>query len=227
MEKAYYLDIAEFCLLVLQKKMEGVTFFSEISSYALDDQSLAQAVVSLVDKGLLSYADAHTYHLEQSLADAMKVLESAESTLVLQGQLHKMPMQCMYRKGEASLSLQMDEVYKNKIRVSVQPFRDAVLSIAANDFMPEQNSVFLDKQEMELEKMGSYFFEPLQEIVKREEVLLAADYLPRGLGEKKKRICVISDSKADRILCLEEGKCKVLCYTQDGLYKVFAGLEGE
>lgn len=133
--QAFYLTVTEFYILLTQANIQGLILFEEIKEAAQQVQDMAQSVLSLVEKDILTAAEDGRYLLSQYMKTVLDILEGAESTYVINGYLSSCPMQCFYFGGGLCLILQMDDFREGILRIELLDKTEAVEGLLSYEFM--------------------------------------------------------------------------------------------
>lgn len=148
--KAIYLTLAEFYILLAQRKFLGLVIFEEIKKYTPNIQDIAQGMFSLTEKGILIAAEDKCYHMSQYVKTVLDILEEAKSTFVVNGCLSCIPMQCLYFGREKCLLLQMDDFRDGIIRIELTDRPGAINGFLECEFMPDADILRCESEESDV-----------------------------------------------------------------------------
>lgn len=197
MNKAFYLTICECYFLLMQRNLKGIIFFKEISEYMPNNQSIASAVISLINKDILRTLDGKSYVLAEELNIALDVVENAQATFIEQGYRAASPMRCMYFFQKLALTIQMDDLHKGYVRIELLSDEDAVRELSDYDFMPDihgyevQEYDALDEDVLK-ELKHLVFGRTMGECLKEKAILMAIERIPKGMQILDMRIFIIA-----------------------------------
>lgn len=194
--KAIYLTVCEFYFLLIQRELDGLVIFEELTEYETDDRKMAQGFFSLVEKGILTADGEGCYHLSEYMRTVIDILEGAVGTFVIKGYLSSCPVQCLYFSSGLCLTVQMDDFRKDIARIEVQDQKDAVNGLLSYEFMPETDSFGYEAGEEpapdDMETLMQLINRTDTELLSDESVLMIADWYLRGSAVPDKRVILSS-----------------------------------
>lgn len=223
--QAFFFSICEFYFLLLQSSSQGLTLFEEIKNYMPTDSDIAEGVISLTEKGILTAVDGH-YRLAQEIKDALKILSGAKASYIVHGHLSGCPVQCLYFDKDQVLSLEMDEVRKSVVRLEVMDKCTAVSGLMEYEFMPEESLMEPDEDTWGF-MLGvfenSFWNMEVEELLGNESVLLVIDRFLRGSETHSWRAAVVY-RETNVFLCTfsdDDRKTELYSYKRDNFMKLF------
>lgn len=198
--KAIYLTLCELYFLLTQRNLQGLVVFEEIKGYIPEEHEIAQGVLSLVGKGILTVSEEGSYQLSETMKMMLDTLEQAKSTFVINGYLLSCPMQCCYFRNDLCLVLQMDDFRESFVRIELLEREDAVTGFLDYEFMPD-----LDKVQYEVEDSSAFSDMDtidmqlpaleIEKLLSDEAVLLVADRYARNSTFPAQRAVVFSEEE--------------------------------
>ena len=227
--KAIYLSVCEFYVLLMQQNIQGIAVFEEIRNDTPDEQELAQGVISLMEKKLLTASGNNSYQLSEEIETMLDILEKTKSTFVINGYLSSCPMQCCYFYANLCLILQMDDHREDFVRIEILDKSEAINGFLAYEFMPDTD-VFLYEIEEEPD-MGSKGElsalclpeSAVEDLLSDESVMMVIDRYARDSTVPDQRAVVCAIKEKDRFVVCTGRELHTEMFCSEAFTRFFCG----
>ncbi len=225
-DKAVYLTVYEFYILLTRGNPHGLVMFEEIQGYIPDREEIAQGVLSLLEKNYLETVDNDAFCLTKDVQTVLDIMDKAKSTFVISGHLSSCPMQCLYFSGGLCLILQMDDFRDGYVRIEVQDSAETVNGLLDYDFMLDMGENQTEDEFESKDTIAMKQFEPdmdIETVLSDEEVMLIVDQYPRYSNCPVRRAVIYSDEERYFLSVCGNGERETEMFRNESFSNLFVG----